>query len=841
MLNIMNKLLCIIIFLSFTMIVSVQFSYAASEEIIDLIKDLGNKDKSSQAIEKLVEKKDTALIPELFLSLSGDNALIRKNSSLVLERIGKSAINALSQILKNPEVNNSTKDNVVNILGKIQDTAVIPALMEVLSMDNPYLRNNAVKLLKTKGDAVIPYLQDILSQNINFRSSISDILVNLNNPEAIKKLFLLFDDKEIEVRRSVVYAISKSNLKEFVAPLAKKVLDEKEDIDVLRGAATALRNIGNTEAFIALIDIFRAPDAIRPNCSCDHDVKPIVPIPNKEFPVYVKEEILKGEILVNNYDELLKIAKNEKENIQIRYLMLDFIDEMRSVKIVPFFIESFKFDTKFRIMSIYSIIKVGNAAHPLLFDYIKKDESGEYIGTLGQIFEKSRNYSENMKAFYEKEGAEVKKRILKILVAANNMDLLADISVKAKSEERRFIADTIREDGADGYFINIMLIKDQELTLLAFENLAKLKSERSIPSMLKFLDNEDKELIDGASSAIKNIVKKEKAELYIKDYLNQKQPQKTITFFENILIDFGPSIAPVLIKKITDKDDKIKQEVTGILIKLGAKTAPELIQAITSKDKDISRACIEILKQMNHEVVPYIIQALDSPDTKVMIIARDIVNKEGDKSIPYLLKGLEDDKTVIRVACAELLAEKKHPAAISVLMELITDSNKTFQIKAIFALTKYGDKVIDSLYKEWEKQNFSSRFKNSIFALFGVEKRLIKDSDLVIFNKNIAKIFSTIGASSVDKLIIMVEKYTNDERKTEILQYLEIMKNPKTPPLFLKNLNNKNVDIVMISIKGLESLKIKEAEEPLKDIIKNTNNQKLKQRAILALKEITNQ
>ncbi len=821
-------------------------SYASDNEIIDLIKDLGNKDKSKSAIDQLVEKNEQALIPELFFALGDSNILLRKNAGQVIEKIGKPSIDYLSQIIKNPEIKNPIKDYAITLLGKIKDDAVIPVLIEGLSMDNNFLRTNIILTLKEKGEVILPYIQKKLenSPNVNFRRSISGILNKINKPESTKILLKMLDDEDVEVRRNVASNFGNSQNSEVLDKLAKKMLEKDEDIDVKRGAALSLKMIGTKEAFVAIINVFRQKGALKPNCSCEHDKKPVVPRILGEFPIFIREDVFSERsddainFITNNFETIHNIANDPSEDIQIRYLMFDIISDINSPNFIPFYIEAFNFnDIKFRIMAIYSLRRMPDKAVPYIIEYVKKDESEHFLGSISEVLIKQNNYINPIMDTYKTGTVEIKKRIIKILVLIGDMNALAFITLKGDKDERMFIANTIKEQKNAAYFINILQIDDFDLTISALNSLAELRNAESIPFLFNLLKDKDPKIQEAAKQTIKSIIIKKNAEFYIKTCLNKKQTPETKTLFREILTGFGSDITPILINNLNNKDDSIKNEVSIILSQIGVPAAPELIKIIIDKkNKELVNEAVIIIKKMDVEILSHLIDNLDSSENIIIYITKEIVNKNQEKSVPYLIKGLKNEKQIIRIICAEILADQKDANALPVLLDTLGSENKTFQLKATFALVKFGEIVLKPVYKEWEKHNISSSW---LTRLFKKEKNVFKGDELKSFNSNVNKIFFTIGEPALDKLIIMVDAYNDLDKKIEILKFFKNLKNKKISPIFIKNLQNENLDIVIISIEGLSALKDKDAENPLKDLLKNTNNTTIRQSAVIALKQIT--
>ncbi|MBI5208041.1 MAG: HEAT repeat domain-containing protein [Candidatus Firestonebacteria bacterium] len=822
-------------------------------EITNLIKDLGDKDRASQAIEQLVSKDEKALIPELFSALDDHNTLIRKNAGIVIQKIGKHSIPGLSKILKDNNIKDPVKDYVISILGKIDDADVIPVLIETLYLNNTLLQNNSIRILITRTEPIVPFIKTYLSNtsDLNFYRGISKLLGGLNKPEAYKLLYTLIDNKDLLVRKNTVYALGKINTAESVSILAKKVIEKDEDIGIKMTAAISLQRLATPEAFNAIIAIFRQQGALIPNCSCEHDKKPVVPRIVGEFQIFVKEEILSSrstesyELLDKNYDLIKKIIKDANEDIQIRYFMLDIIDEMNNERSVPFFLEAFDYGSKFRIMSIFAISHIGDKAIPELLEFIQNDRSEKYIKTLGEIFNKLRiktspaNNGLILKS-YENAAPDIKKRFIKIMLYADNMDFLAVISYKANTEQRELIANTIREENGESYFINILQLNDTELSILACNNLRQLKSQNAIPYLFPLLQNKDKRLQETAKYAIKAISIKNKTDFYIKNYMNNKISQDIIEVFREILTDFGPEIAPILIANLDNKDSTIVKETSIVLSQIGSPVASELIKAISDKSKKRSGEVISILKHMDKQVIPYLIHSMDSQDNLVVFTAKEVIRSFPEESIQYLIKGLENDNLNIRLGCTELLAEKKNPEAIPVLIDFLTAENKSFQFKSVFALVKYQDMIIEPLYKRWEKNNISPNFLiNLINIITGKNKDILKENQLKIFNQNVAKIYNTVGNSALDKMIIMARTYKDIETKNDIFNYLKKSKDKRVSSLFIENLNNENPDIVIDSIEGLANIKEEKALEYLLKILNTTNDNRIRQSASIALKQIT--
>ncbi|MBI4650423.1 HEAT repeat domain-containing protein [Candidatus Desantisbacteria bacterium] len=839
-----NLIICSIVLLMILSVFTV-FSFASDPEIINLIKKLGESNASA-AIEQLAEKKEKALVSELFSALGDSNVLMRKNAGAVLERIGKPAITGLSEVLKDSNVNDTVKDYALTILGKINDDTIIPIFIDVLSVDKANLRNSAIALLRNRGDAVLPYLRNINYADLNARRCIPLILSNMKTPEATKMLFEMFNVNDVEIRITTAYTMSKIATPEAVTLLAKKVIDKDEDIEVKKASAISLKAIKTKEAFIAIIDIFRQPGAYRSNCSCEHDKKPIIPILLGDFPIYIKEDILNAgyedsfNFINDNLDVVLKIARDDKEKDDFRYLMMDLIDSVLSEKSASFLIEAFEYGTKYRIMAISSLLKMQEKAAPYLYEFMQNDKSDYFLGTLSEIFYKMPNHSKILYSLYkyEKSTPAVKKRIIKISISNDDMNVLAAITTEAKGEDQKFITDTIANCRFDNFFINILVLKEPEFTELkisAFNYLSKLKSDKAIPYIFPFFTVENEKVRETAKQTVISIANKNNTALYTKEYLTEKQTKEVIEMFRGILVNFGKDIVPILIENLNNTDKNIQKEVFEIISLIGPASAPELIKAIENQNKAISSRSIALLKKMDYSIIPEVIKSLNSTNNLVIFTAKEIIIAQGDVSIPYLKEGLKNNDDSISINCAELLADKKQIEPIPFLIDFLASDNKTYQIKAIFTLVKYKEAVIPPLNKEWEKKN-----AGGLAVLLRIfSKKHLNDKQLKDFNSNTAKTLFTIGSASVDSLISMADKYKNIDEKLEIFKYLKNIKDKKASPFFIKNLAGVDSNLILASIEGLVSLKEKEAVEPLKKVIQNTQDLKIKQAAILAVKQIS--
>lgn len=210
------------------------------------------------AAEALGKIGDTAAVPALIEALQDSNSIVSREAALALGIIGDvSAVPALNGILNHKAP--SVRESAVKALGKIGGSRVVPALIEALKDPHFLIRIHAAVALGEIGES----------------SAISALFIALNEQKdqvsrlAIRELWKIGNtnskragiealmDKDNEVRRYIADALIKIGVPAI--PVLIMALKDK-NYDARTNSARALGEIGDASAVLVLIDALSDED-----------------------------------------------------------------------------------------------------------------------------------------------------------------------------------------------------------------------------------------------------------------------------------------------------------------------------------------------------------------------------------------------------------------------------------------------------------------------------------------------------------------------------------------------------------------------------------------------------
>lgn len=265
-----------------------------------------------QAAEALGEIRDAKAVKPLIAVLKDDEITAREAAAKALIQIGKPAVNALMNTLKDRDalvrirvidilgkiggaktielVISALKDQVrdvrwkaVDTLCKLGDARAVEPLIEVLKDSDDYIRWNAAKALGELGDAraAAPLIDAMKDEYV--RRPAAEALGKIADARAVAPLFKALKNKDYHIQLTAaktlekigwkpandielaVYLIVKEEWEKLpslgkpaVAPLINALKDG--DYLVRRNATEALGKIGNAQAVELLIDVLMDKD-----------------------------------------------------------------------------------------------------------------------------------------------------------------------------------------------------------------------------------------------------------------------------------------------------------------------------------------------------------------------------------------------------------------------------------------------------------------------------------------------------------------------------------------------------------------------------------------------------
>ena len=330
----------------------------------------------------------------------------------------------------------------------------------------------------------------------------------------------------------------------------------------------------------------------------------------------------------------------------------------------------------------------------------------------------------------------------------------------------------------------------------------KKRDEKSIKTLLKYLDNKDERVKIEAIFAVgirtccgcpnhldpteisklqdKRILKK------LLSLLKDKSPIIRNSAVMSLYAYKSPEIVEPLIEVLNDKegneDTGVSQYPVGvyaayILGKINDKRAVEpLVKAIKSDDKDICHFAMDALRDMNRynrvreeisKMTPEIISDLrsNSSDKKILAIGR--ASEFGvSEAIPILNKLLSEPDIKIRIEAASTLCRIGDESSIPFMQEICKDSNPEIKKKAWDFLSRKRNKtILPDLLKALEGNDKKIKESAIYYLRFYDEPEVIQPLVNCVLDKDIKisraaiyilgdKFFKNIGDLSSHKEIV---------------------------------------------------------------------------------------
>jgi HEAT repeat protein len=149
----------------------------------------------------------------------------RWEGAKVLAKLGDRAIGGLLALIQDPEIDQDARWFGVRVLAGFQSPQIIPSLIAlIVQTDDPDLSAMAVNSLGQMGQAVLPYIADLLAQPHRRRLA-AQILCLIRHSQTIPLLLEIASDREAAVR-----AIALEALGSFHSPeIAQTLLDALQD------------------------------------------------------------------------------------------------------------------------------------------------------------------------------------------------------------------------------------------------------------------------------------------------------------------------------------------------------------------------------------------------------------------------------------------------------------------------------------------------------------------------------------------------------------------------------------------------------------------------------------
>jgi HEAT repeat protein len=159
------------------------------------------------------------------------------------------------------EPSQAVREAIFSALARIPDHAVIRRAAELLSHDDPGIRNQALELLQSRGGAVVPELRRLLNAgDQDLRKFAVDVLSRIETPEIEELLEIALGDRDLNVVITALENVRHCHTPALRQAVLRRALSGEHSMLVL-AAMEALGRIGDAECYRRIRERFPTLEA----------------------------------------------------------------------------------------------------------------------------------------------------------------------------------------------------------------------------------------------------------------------------------------------------------------------------------------------------------------------------------------------------------------------------------------------------------------------------------------------------------------------------------------------------------------------------------------------------
>ncbi|MFM6326409.1 MAG: HEAT repeat domain-containing protein [Microcystis panniformis] len=601
-----------------------------------------------------MNKKQALALPSLISILYDSEKSVRFWGVKALGEIGvgnSETIQALITALNDVK----TRNNAVEALGKINNSAVVSALIETIkNSDGDFRSYAAVALSKITNPDAVPVLIEAVNHSafhVYIRYFAVKALGNIGNPEAVSALIAVLNDSEINdiyyaadelVRNKAVEALSKIGTPEAVSGLIEALNHPYQKV---RGkTAEALLNIGTEEAYLGLITALNHLDeTIR-----EYAVEALGKVMNisslEAMPILI-------EALNNPYQEVRSYATMIFAHFPSGLVV---IPELRQAFIASLNNDSDETD-RGCVATALSLLLNPEEVLALMTALSNSDETirSKAIQSLGEILDKIGN-PETMSSL--SMALEDSNNLLRCYSA---ILLTVYLSKKGNPEALPILIKALNHS-------------DEYVRRIAVSALGDSDNPEVVPALIMMLNDSDYEVRGTAAMVLGNIG--------------------------------NPTAIPALIESLNDANKYVRFMSADALSRMGnLEGIPTLIEGLNDSEESFRLYAIGIVMLLNridnYILIPVLIEALKNSDKNVRALAAQTLGNIGNsEAIPALIETLNDEDNQVKNIAQLALSQIGNSETISALIRVLKDSDENFQVKywAALALSEIGNSEVVS-------------------------------------------------------------------------------------------------------------------------------------------------
>ena len=715
-----------------------------------------------------INKKQSLALPSLISTLSDSEKSVRFWGVKALGEIGignSETIQALITALNDVK----TRNNAVEALSKINNSAVVLALIETIKNSDGDFRNYAGIALTeiSNPQAVSALIEEVVNHSdVYIKYFAVEALGNIGNPEAVSALiailnysmfYIRYYGVDIAARNKAVEALSKIGTPQAVSGLIEALALKNPYQEVAGKAAEALLNIGTEEAYLGLMTTLNHSDeTIR-----EYAVKALGKVMDisstAAMPILI-------EALNNPYQEVRSYATMIFANFP---LVLGVNPESRQALIA-----SLNDSDKTGIDCVataLSLLLNPEEVSALMTALTNSDETvrSKAIESLGETLDKIGN-PETMSGLSMalEDSNNPLRYYLAILLTVylnekGNPEALP-ILIKALNHSdkyvRRIAVNALGDsDNPEVVSALIMMLNDSEyeVRFKATMALGNIGNPKTIPALIEGLNDANKDVRFMSADALSKMGNPEAIPTLIEG-LNDSDKYVRIAILEALSKIDNPEVIPALFKGLNDSDKYVRGFAAQTLGNIGNSEAiPALIEALNDEDNQVKNiAKLALSKMGNSETISALIRVLKDSDENykdkywVALALSDIGNSE---VVSALIVALKDSNKYVRHLSAKALGEIGNPEAVPALTEALTDADDYVLESVAEALEEIGDlRTLKQIIYRWDIDIYES----NIFLLarkLAIRYRKTKNSVIPVYRQRFRFLVKRVRA-----IIVMI-------------------------------------------------------------------------------------
>lgn len=564
----------------------------------------------------------------------------------------------------------------IEALGRIGDTSAIPALVEILSKNDPTIRNHTIAALVRikarvkKGDEAFP------------AESFSRVRDTLNNDELINHLLQSLDDPDLETRKNSVIALGWLKEKKAVRNLVGLL----RDFNLEEYVISSLASIGEN-AMTELIETLKDPDhRIRISIirSLDWIGKPEGILACLPCLLDENEEVRYQAVLAmaavldreEVEDALLKLISDQDP--EFRATTVEVLGKSQSPYLVQKLINEIscgKPEKKVAIVQILGKLLDPRAFLPL--QNILNDSNDEV---------RAEVYKALSRICPEKFSVE-------ILIAG-----LADGSPTVRKAATQCLA-TCEGKNAESCLLLYLEDPDPEICLTVVETLGKIGSAASITPLIKTFERGGKNIKIATIQAIGKIRNKNSITFLI-ELLRETDPDLKRTALESLGELGDQRVVPNLIMALDDANWSVRSGAIIALGKIGDRRCiSRLIEKVSDPEDLIKKEAIMVLGELKaREAVNEILPLIHNENLQFEVI--HALEKMGIPDFLYFSTFITRCNSRLKCILVDLLGRLRKTDSVDLLLQILQDDFYTVRIRAAKSLGEIGNrKAIPHLLK----------------------------------------------------------------------------------------------------------------------------------------------